>query len=123
LAIQSGCAGQAGAVTRLPSTWALSRAMSAYLPPAQTTSGAAGGIGRAAFALEHSGRDQNQRTMADGGDGLARGVELAHDLKDPGVQADVFRSPPAGHDQPDIVGRVHRGEILVQGEIVPRFSL
>jgi len=38
-AIQSGCAGQAGAVTRLPSVTAAVMAMSAYLPCPSSTSG------------------------------------------------------------------------------------
>ena len=36
--IHAGCAGHAGADTRLPSVWALSTAMSAYRPPASSTS-------------------------------------------------------------------------------------
>ncbi len=38
LASQAGCAGQAGALTRLPCTWALSMATVTYLPPARFTS-------------------------------------------------------------------------------------
>ena len=43
LASQAGCAGQAGAVTRLPSTWAWSMPMSMYFPPARVTSGPTAG--------------------------------------------------------------------------------
>lgn len=39
----SGCAGHAGAVTRLPSTTALSTGMSTYSPPAALTSGPTAG--------------------------------------------------------------------------------
>lgn len=43
LASQSGCAGHAGAVTRLPSTWALSTGISMYVPPQLVTSGPTAG--------------------------------------------------------------------------------
>ena len=44
---QAGCAGQAGAVTRLPSTCALSTAMSAYLPILQKV------FGNEIFSVSH----------------------------------------------------------------------
>ena len=43
LASHWGWAGQAGAVTRLPSTWAWSTAMSTNVPPAHPTSGPTAG--------------------------------------------------------------------------------
>jgi hypothetical protein len=37
--------------------------------------------------------------MADGGDGLVRGGEMPDNLQNPGVEANVFGSPPAGDDE------------------------
>jgi hypothetical protein len=122
-ASQAGCTGHAGAVTRTPSVTAWSTGMSAYLPPARVTSGPHAGPARrvraALQALHDAGRGQHLRAVADRRDRLLRPREVLNDLDDPGVEADVLGSAPAGDDEGVVAGLLHLVEREVEGEVVP----
>src|SRR5208282_2386157 len=61
---------------------------------------------------------QNLRSMADRGEWLLHGVEVADHLQHPGIQTDVFRSAAAGDDQSVVVLRTGGFESGVEGEVV-----
>src|SRR5690606_23990924 len=64
-------------------------------------------------------RREYLRAVAYGRDGLAGLVELPHDLQDTVVQAQVFRRPAPGDDEPVVRIGIGLLEIVVQREIVP----
>ena len=81
--------------------------------------GTHGGIGRGGVALEHAGGGEDLRAVADRGDGLAVGEELAHDLEHARIEADVLRSAPAGDVEAGVVLGIDSIEISREGEVVP----
>src|ERR1019366_10721744 len=56
--------------------------------------------------------------VAEGGDGFAGTVEVAHDVQDLGVEAQILRRTPAGNDEGVVVLGVNFIKSSVQREIV-----
>ncbi len=108
-------AGQAGAVTRLRSTTASVTGTGTYSPPA---SRADGGVGRGLVALEHAGRGQHLRAVADRRDGLSEREELTHDLEHARIEADVLRGAAAGDEQTLVILDLDGVEVGRQREVV-----
>src|ERR1017187_3245584 len=69
-------------------------------------------------ALEHAGGSENLRGVADGGDGLARRVEVPDDCQDLVVQPQVLRRATAGKHQRVVIGGLDLREGGVEGEVV-----
>src|ERR1017187_2079041 len=68
-------------------------------------------------ALEHAGGSENLRGVADGGDGLARRVEVPDDGQDLVVQPQVLRRAPAGNDQRVVISGLDVREGGVEREV------
>src|ERR1035437_6119861 len=69
-------------------------------------------------ALEHAGGSENLRCVADGGDGLARRIEVPDDGQDLLVQSQVLRRAPAGVDQRVVIIGLDLREGRVEREVV-----
>src|ERR1700750_939656 len=68
--------------------------------------GAAGGTGVELLALEASGGGENLRAVAECGDGLVGLGEVADDLEDFGVEAQILGRASAGDDEGVVILRL-----------------
>ena len=83
--------------------------------------GGAGGIGIQPAALEYAGRGKQLGTVAEGGDGFAGLVEVADDVEDFGIEAEILRSASAGDDQGIVSGWIYLIKRRVEAEVVATF--
>jgi len=121
-ASQSGCAGQAGAVTRFLSTWALSMSMERKSEPAAVTSGPMGRIGGAGAAFQYIGCDENLDGVADGRRRVCRLEEMTDELDDAGVKAEIFGARPPGEDEGVVMFRAISSKVALRVKLWPGFS-
>ena len=82
------------------------------------------GVSGCLISLEDTCCGEDLRAMADCGDGLFGREELTHNLKDAGVQTNIFRSTAAGDEESLIIFGLDRVKISSQSKVVsPQLSI